>query len=83
MVLTGMDDRPVYAKATDVGIIEETPEGSRFLVQGQWTCVKESPTMLVEAVETAGVWGAEAGLRLVQTIVEEMVGANEDAPTAN
>lgn len=82
MVLTGMDDRPVYVKATDVGIIEETPEGSRLLVQGQWAHVKESPAMLVEAVQTAGEWGTEAGLRLVKMIVEEMAGA-EDAPTVN
>lgn len=59
MALTGMDDRPVYAKATDVGIIEETPEGSRFLVQGQWAYVTESPSLLIEAVQTAG----EGGLR--------------------
>lgn len=83
MVLTGMDDRPVYAKATDVGIIEETPEGSRLLVQGQWAYVTEAPTLLMEAVQTAGEWGTEAGLRLVQMIVEEMAGANKDAPTVN
>lgn len=83
MVLTGMDDRPVYAKATDVGIIEETPEGSRFLVQGQWAYVTESPTLLMEAVQTAGEWGTEAGLRLVKMIVEEMAGADEDAPAVN
>lgn len=83
MVLTGMDDRPVYAKATDVGIIEETPEGSRLLVQGQWAYVTESPTLLMEAVQTAGEWGTEAGLRLVKMIVEEMAGADEDAPAVN
>lgn len=71
-------DEKLYVSAVAAGAVEETPQGSRIRVDGEWVYVAEEMGVVMDRLIRAGEFSTEAALYMAKGILDALVDKNTD-----